>query len=326
MKTATRRQVMSSIATLAASVALPARAQAPYPAGIGTIKIVIPFAPGGASDLIGRLLAESLSRRWGVSAPVEHVPGGSATVGIGRVANGPKDGSQIAILGLNYVTTQFIMSQLPYDPERDIVPLAQLTRQPNLLCVRKDLPVDSVAELIAYARANPGKLNYASSGVGSPLHLAAELFKHMTHIEMVHVPFAGSAPSQNALAGGHVDVLFDNAAAIISLARSGAVKPLAITTPARLALAPEFPPVAETVPGYAAGGWFAAGVSGGTPKAIQDTIRSACLALLQEPTTIERLSATLSESVGTTGEDLAQFIQDERKRWGSLIRDLKIRA
>ena len=162
------------------------------------------------------------------------------------------------------------MPKLPYDPERDIAPLVQLSRQPNLLCVKKDLPVNSVAELIAYAKERPGQLNYASSGIGSPLHLAAELFQRMTGVRMTHVPYSGSAPAQTDLAGGHVDVLFDNAAAIVGLVRTGAVKALGITTSTRFGLAPEFPTIAETVPGYVVGGWFGIAVKSGTPMPIQD--------------------------------------------------------
>jgi tripartite-type tricarboxylate transporter receptor subunit TctC len=325
MTKTTRRRTLLGIAAAAVSVPTARlRAQSPYPAGLGTIRIVIPFAPGGASDIIGRLLADSLAKRWGISVVLEHVPGASATVGMARVANGPKDGSQILILNFLYVTTQYIMSRLPYDPERDLIPLAYLNRQPNLLCVKKDLPVSSVADLIAYAKARPGQLNYASSGVGSPLHLAAELFKRMTGTDLVHVPFSGSAPSQTALAGGHVDVLFDNAAAIIGLARSGAVKALAITTPVRSPLAPEFPTVAETIPGYAVGGWFGTAVSGGTPQAIQDAVQSASLAVLQQPATIEQLASVVSEPVGAERDTFAKFLREERVRWGSLIKDLNI--
>ena len=327
MSTITRRAALSGIAAVAgASLAPPLRAQAAYPAGIGTIKIVVSFAPGGASDLVGRLLADSLSRRWGVSCVLEHVPGGGATTGIGRVANGPSDGSQILILALPYVTTQFIMPKLPYDPERDITPLVQLTRQPNLLCVKKDLPVNSVAEFIAYAKERPGQLNYASSGAGSPLHLAAELFQRMTGTRMTHVPYAGSAPAQNDLAGGHVDVLFDNAAAIVGLARSGAVKALGITTPARFSLAPEFPAVAETVPGYVAGGWFGIAVSARTPPPVQREIETAGLELVKENATVERLSRLLSEPVGSDRATFAAFLAEERQRWGSLIQDLKLKG
>ena len=257
---------------------------------------------------------------------LEHVPGASATVGFARVAHGPADGTQILILNLLYVTTQFIMSGLPYDPERDIAPLAHLTRQPNLLCVRKDLPVTSVAELVALAKGQPGKLNYASSGVGSPLHLSAELFQHLTRTRLTHIPYSGSAPAQNALVGGHVDVLFDNAAAIIGLARSGAVKPLAITTPGRFALAPEFPAIAETVPGYVSGGWFGVAVRGGTPLHIQKAIEETSLAVFQDPTTGARLTASLSERVGAQKDEFAKFIGEERVRWGSLIKELKLKA
>jgi tripartite-type tricarboxylate transporter receptor subunit TctC len=327
MKSITRRAALSGIATVVgASLASPLRAQSTYPARVGTIKIVVSFAPGGASDIVGRLFADSLSRRWGVSCILEHVPGGGATVGIGRVANGPSDGSQILILSLPFVTTQFIMPKLPYDPERDIAPLAHLTRQPNLLCVKKDLPVHSVAELIAYARERPGQLNYASSGAGSPLHLAAELFQRMTETRMTHVPYAGSAPAQNDLAGGHVDVLFDNAAAIVGLARSGVVKALGITTPGRYSLAPEFPSVAETVPGYVAGGWFGLAVSSRTPPEIQRTIETVSLEFLKEPTTVERLSQVLSEPVGAGRGAFAAFLAEERQRWGSLIRELRLKG
>ena len=325
--TITRRAVLSGLAAAAgAAFAPPLRAQPAFPAGVGTIKIVIPFAPGGGSDIIGRLLADGLTKRWGVPAVVEHVPGASATVGVARVAQGPADGSQILILNLLYVTTQFLMSGLPYEPERDIVPLAYLTQQPNLFCVKKDLPVSSVAEFINFAKERPGKLNYASSGVGSPLHLSAELFQYMTGTRMTHIPYSGSAPSQNALAGGHVDVLFDNAAAIVGLARSGAVKPLAITTPSRFRLAPEFPAIAETVPGYATGGWFGVAVRAGTPVHIQSAIEEASLDVVRDPATVERLAAALSETVGSKKDDFAKFIDAERVRWGSLIKELKLRT
>ena len=321
----TRRQALSGAAALAGAASTrTAFAQPSFPGGLGTVKVVIPFAPGGASDIIGRLLTDSLAKRWGVSAILEHVPGGSATVGIGRVAHGPADGSNILILSIPFVTTQFIMPQLPYDPEHDIVPLAQLTRQPNLLCVKKDLPVSSVAELVQYAKERPGGLNYGSSGVGSPLHLAAELFKRMTGANIVHVPYAGSAPAQKDLAGGHIDMLFDNAASIIGLARSGSVKALAITTPTRFRLAPEFPTVAETVPGYAVSGWFGIAVSAKTPKHIQDAVEAAGLALAQEPATAERLATFLSEPVGSNKEAFGKFIQEERERWGPLIKELRI--
>ena len=188
------------------------------------------------------------------------------------------------------------MPRLAYDPERDIVPLILLSRQPSMLCVKKDLPVASIAELIAYAKANPGRLNYASSGTGSPGHLGAELFKKMTGTDMKHVPYTGSGPAQNDLVGGHVDLFIDSAAAIIGLVRAGSVKALAITSPQRSTLVPEFPTVADALPGYAVTGWFGAGVSAGTPEAVQDTIRLACQDMLKEKATMDRLTSVVSET------------------------------
>jgi tripartite-type tricarboxylate transporter receptor subunit TctC len=323
----TRRAALAGMGALTTvGISKPTFAQGVYPAGVGTIKVVVPFPPGGASDIIGRLLAESLTRRWRTPAVLENVAGGASTTGIGRVAKGPKDGSQILILGFPFVTTQFVMPRLAYDPERDIVPLIQLTRQPSLLCVKKDLPVGSVAELIAYAKANPGRLNYASSGAGSPGHLGAELFKRMTNTDMNHVPYAGSAPAQNDLVGGHVDLFIDNAAAIIGLVRSGAVKALAITSPQRSVVIPEFPTVGDFVPGYAMTLWFGAGVSAGTPERVQEAIRGACQGLLEEKATLDRLSSVVSEPVGGKPDDFTTMLSEERLRWGALIKDLGLKA
>ena len=302
------------------------RAAPDYPAGVGTIKVIVPFAPGGASDIVARLLADHFDKKWNVTAIVQNVPGASATVGIGQVAKGPVDGSEIIILGINFITTQFIMKSLPYDPELDITPLTQLTRQANLLCVRKDLPVNSVAELVAYAKANPGKLNYASSGLGSPMHLSAELFKKMTGVGMTHVPYSGSAPAQAGLASGDVDLAFDNVAAIIGLARGGGVKPLAITSPERSKLAPEFPAVAETIPGYAIEGWLGAGVRAGTPKPVCDAIQDAAVEIFKDTATRERLKKILSEPVGSDSVAFTAFLAAERARWGALIKSLDLKT
>lgn len=321
-----RRKFLIKSCSLAAAGTFPATARAAYPDGIGTIKIVVPFAAGGASDIVGRLLAEHISNKWSTNAILEHVPGGGATIGIGRVAAGPVDGSQILILPFPFVTTQYLMARLPYEPERDIAPIVQLTRQPSLLCVKKDLPVGSVADLIAYAKANPGKLNYASTGVGTPGHLAAEMLKRMAGIDMKQVSYTGSAPAQNDLVGGHVDLFIDNAAAIIGVVRGGLVKGLAVTTPQRSRLLPEFGTIAETVPGFSMTGWFGVAVRGGTPEPIQEALRSLSNELLQQPTVIERLSNVSSEPVGGTKEDFLAFLSGERARWGEFIKSAGIRT
>ena len=293
-----RTMLTHSCAFATAGLFLPAAAKAAYPNELSIIKVVIPFAPGGASDIVGRLLAEHMMKKWSVNAILQHLPGAGATLGMGRVATGVKDGSEILILPISYVTTPYLMPSLPYDPERDIAPIVQLTKQPSLLCVKKDLPVSSVAELIEHARANPGKLNYASTGVGTPGHLAAELLKHMAGIDMQRVAYRGSAPAQNDLVGGHVDLFIDNAAAIIGLVRSGHVKGIAVTTPQRSPLLPDFPSIAETMPGFAMTGWFGVAVSGGTPEPIQEAIRTASNELLKQEAVIEQLAKFSSEPVG----------------------------
>jgi tripartite-type tricarboxylate transporter receptor subunit TctC len=196
---------------------------------------------------------------------------------------------------------------------------------PNLLCVRKDLPANSVAELIAYAKANPGTLNYASSGNGTTIHLSAELFKSMTGVDMVHVAYRGSAPALNDLVGQKVDLMFDNITSIIGQARAGSVKPLAITLGQRSSLAPEYPPIADTLPGYSTTSWTGVGVRAGTPKEICDKIEAGTRAICQDPLLKERLAGLVAETVGTNAVDTTAYIASERQKWGKLITDIKLK-
>jgi tripartite-type tricarboxylate transporter receptor subunit TctC len=192
--------------------------------------------------------------------------------------------------------------------------------------VRKDLPVNSVVELIAYAKANPGKLNYASSGVGTTVHLSAELFKRMAGVEMAHVPYRGSAPALNDLLGQNVDLMFDNITSIIPQARAGTVKPLGITTLQRTPLAPEYAPVADTLPGYETISWSGVGVRAGTPQAICDKIEADTRTVCQDPILRERLAGLVAETVGSGSGEFAALIAAERAKWGKLITELKVRV
>jgi tripartite-type tricarboxylate transporter receptor subunit TctC len=302
-----------------------ARAQQSYPAGL-TIKFVVGFPAGGAQDIVGRVIADRLGALWKVPTVVENVPGAGGNLGMDRVAKGPADGTQICIVPPGIATNQFLYSRMPFDPEKDIVSLGMVASVPNLLCVRKDLPVNSVAELIAYAKANPGKLNYASSGVGTTVHLSAELFKRMAGVEMTHVAYRGSAPALNDLVGQSVDLMFDNITSIIGQARAGAVKPLGITLPQRSTLASEYPPVADTLAGYSTTSWTAVGVRSGTPKEVCDRIEVDTRTICQDPTLRERLAGLVAETVGTNAADTAAFIAAERAKWGKLITDLKVRV
>ena len=322
----TRRRALAGVtaAAAASTLARPALAQG-YP-GSQTIKVVVPYPPGGSTDVVGRTVAERLSLMWKTSVIVENVPGAGANVGMDRVAKGPTDGTTILIVPPNLTTNPFLYTKMAFDAEKDIIPLAQVTSLPNLLIVKKTLPVNTVAELIAYAKANPGKLNYASSGVGTTIHLSGELFKRMTGTDMVHVAYRGSAPAVNDIIAGVVDVMFDNIPSCIGQVRGGTVKALGITTAQRSRLAPEFVPVAETVPGYDTSSWFGVGVRAGTPQEIQDRIERDVVALCQDPVVAERFSPLNAEVVGTGAAEFRAFIAGERKRWGTLIRDLNIKA
>jgi tripartite-type tricarboxylate transporter receptor subunit TctC len=322
----TRRAFTTGLAAAGlAPIAGTARAQANYPEGL-TVKFVVGFPAGGAQDIMGRVVSDRLGALWKTPTVVENVAGAGGNIGMDRVAKGPSDGTQICIIPPGIATNQFLYARLAFDPEKDIIPLAHVASLPNLLCVRKDLPVNSVAELIAYAKANPGKLNYASSGVGTTVHLSAELFKRMAGIEMVHVAYRGSAPALNDLVGQNVDLIFDNITSIISQARAGAVKPLGVTTLKPYALAPEYPTVADTVPGYETLSWSGVGVRAGTPKAICDKIEADTRTICQDPALRERLAGLVAVAVGSGSADFAAFIAAERSKWGKLITDLKVRV
>ena len=274
MTSATRRAFTSGLLSAGLSpIAGGALAQADYPAGL-TVRFIVGYPPGGGQDVVGRIVADRLGALWKVPTIVENVSGASANIGMDRVAKGPTDGTQILIVPPNISTNQFMFARMPFNPETDIVPLSLVASLPNLLCVRKDLPVHSVPELIAYAKANPGKLNCASPGIGTTVHLSAELFKRMTGVDWATVHYRGSAPALNDLVAQKTDLMFDNITSIINQARAGSVKAIGITSLKRYPLAPEFIPVADTLPGFDTMSFSGVGVRTGTPKAICDRIEA----------------------------------------------------
>jgi tripartite-type tricarboxylate transporter receptor subunit TctC len=314
-----------STGALAGGIASPSilRAQG-YPAG-QQIKFIVGFPAGGAQDIVGRVVADRLGALWGVPTVVENVAGAGANIAMDRVAKGPTDGTQIMIVPPGFATNQFLYARMPFDPEKDIIPLGYVASIPNLLCVKKDLPVDSVAELIAYAKANPGKLNYASTSVGTTTHLSGALFVKMTGTDIVVVHYRGSAPAMNDLLSGNVDMIFDNIAAIVPQARAGTVKALGITTAKRSPHAPEYPPIGDTVKGYDTTSWIGVGVRAGTSKEICDKIEAGVKVICQDKLLKDRLATLVSEAVGGGAAEFAQFVADERKKWGALVAEQKIK-
>jgi len=325
MPSFTRRRALATFAAGAAFAPAIVRAQG-YPGG-QTIRVVVPFPAGGATDVVGRTIADALALHWKVTTVVENVPGAGANVGMDRVAKGPTDGTTIFVVPPNITTNQFLYAKLAYDPEKDLVPLAQVSKFSNLLCVKKGLSeIKTVRDLIDHAKKNPGKLNYASSGVGTTIHLSGELFKRMAGVDMVHVAYRGSAPAQNDLVGGQVDVMFDNLPSIYPQAKAGNVIGIAVTAGQKVPFAPEYPTVAETVPGFDVQSWFGIGVRTGTPKEIMDRIEADVVEVCKTDAVRQRLATAGMETVGSNRPQFQAWVDTERKRWGTLITDLKIRA
>jgi tripartite-type tricarboxylate transporter receptor subunit TctC len=328
VKRITRRTISKGLAASALSVlARPAFAQGGYPAGIGTIKLVVPYPAGGATDVIGRIVADRLAAMWNANVIVENIAGAAANIGMDRVSKGPVDGSTLFIVPPQIAINQYLYAKLAFDPEKDLVPIAQVASLPNILVVKKQLTeVRTVGDLIGYAKANPGKLNYASSGNGSTIHLSAELFKSVTGTQMNHIPYRGSAQAVNDLVGGQVDLMFDNATSIIGQVRGNTVTTLGVTSLKRSPLLPEFPAVAETVPGYDTASWFGIGVRAGVSNEIIEKIEQAAKAIAQEAVLKERMAAVIADPVVSDRKTFNEFIVAERQKWGTLIRNLNLRV
>jgi tripartite-type tricarboxylate transporter receptor subunit TctC len=222
---------------------------------------------------------------------------------------------------------QYLYAKLAFDPEKDFVPIAQVASLPNILVVKKQLTeVKTVKDLIDYAKANPGKLNYASSGNGTTIHLSAELFKAMTGTSMNHIPYRGSAPAVNDLIGGQVDLMFDNATSIVGQVKANAVTALGVTSLKRSPLLPDLPAVADTVPGYDTAAWFGVGVRAGVPEDVISKIEEATRTIAQEAVVKERMAGVIADPVVSDRKTFNEFIVNERKKWGTLIKNLNLKV
>ena len=327
MSRTTRRQfIRTGMATSLGALAMPHLAGAQAYPGAQTIKFIVPYPPAGATDIVGRAVADVMGAYWKTTTIVDNVPGAGGNIGMDRVSKGVTDGTQILIVPPNITTNQFLYKTMPFNPDADIIPVSQVAALPNLLCVRKGLPIKSVADLIAYAKANPGKLNFASSGVGTTIHLSGEMFKKLAGLDIVHVAYRGSAPAVNDMIAGHVDLMFDNLPSIEPQARAGNVVGIAVTSAEKSPFAPTYPTVAEVIPGFDVTSWFGVGVRAGTPQAIVDKLEADVIAVCKEDALKARLSGQSINVVGSSRKDFTAYVAAERKRWGDLITELKIKV
>ena len=287
------------------------------------VRIINPFAPGGATDQLARLMAQKLTELWGQSVVVENRPGASGAIGLEAVAKSAPDGYTLAIATqTTHAANPALYSKLPYDPVRDFAPLTLAGSTPLALMVQPSLGVTDVAGLIAYMRANPGKLTYASGGNGTSQHLTMELLKSMTGTFIVHIPYKGAGPALVDFLGGQTNIMFDNLPTAMPHVKSGKVRALAVSTAKRSALAPELPTMAESgLAGFDLATWFAFFAPAATPKEITAKIAADMQRVLAQPDVKERLLAVGVDVVGSTPDELAGFQRAELAKWAKIVRD-----
>jgi tripartite-type tricarboxylate transporter receptor subunit TctC len=318
MKTFNRRTLLTGLA-LAALTPGAAMAQA-FPNK--PIRLVVPYAAGGATDIIGRAAAAELSKTLGVPVTVDNRPGAGGNVGAEMVARSAPDGYTMLVSPSSlHGITPFLYSKLSYDPNKDLVPVIVLAGLANVLVVNPAVKANSVAELIALAKSQPGKLTYASSGNGSTIHLSGEMFKQMAGLDIVHVPYKGSGPALTDLIGGQVQLMFDNIPSAINQIRAGKLRALATTGPKRSPALPDLPTMAEAgLAGYEATAWFGLSLPAGTPREIIARLNAEGMKATRAPDFIRRVNEQGYEMVGGTPEQMAASIQDELRRWGPVVK------
>ena len=287
---------------------------------------IVSFAAGGPNDVVARIIGQHLSDHLGQQFVIENRPGAGGNVGMQSVLSSAPDGYTIAFVGPNYAINPALYEKLPFDFIRDSVPVAGTMRLANVMEVHPAVPANNVAEFIAYAKANPGKINFASGGVGTSPHLSGELLKTMTGINLVHVPYRGTAPALSDLLAGQVQVLFDNIPGSIGHIRSGKVRALGVTGSKRVAAIPEVPTIGETVPGYDVSIWYGIAAPRGTPPEIVAKLNQAVNAVLADPKLQARLAELGGEPMPTTPAQFGKLVAEETERWGKLIRAANIKA
>jgi tripartite-type tricarboxylate transporter receptor subunit TctC len=290
------------------------------------IRLIVPFPPGGAVDPVARVLAEALSARLGQPIVSINRGGGGGSLGMDEAAKAVPDGYTLVLDHSGMAYMPGLYRSLPFDPVKDFAPIIAAVAGFYVLAVNPALPVKSVAELIAYAKANPGKLNFGSAGIGSTLHLAGEMFKREAGVDMVHVPYRGGGPAIKDLIGGQIQLMFAPAVAMLPLAGGGKVRVLAQTPAQRSALAPELPSVADTLPGFDIVGWYGLAGPAATPRAAVERINGELNAALKSPAMITRLRELWYEPIGSTPEEAAARIRTDVARWTKIIRDADITA
>ncbi|MCE7527005.1 tripartite tricarboxylate transporter substrate binding protein [Polynucleobacter sp. IMCC 30228] len=284
------------------------------------IKWVVPYPPAGTTDVLARIMAQPLTQLLGQSVIVENKPGGGNNIGTEFVIKSAPDGYTMLLVNPANGINASLYKNLNYNFIRDIAPVAGIVRTPNVMVIPPSLPIKTVAEFIAYCKANPGKVNMASSGSGTSVHLSGELFKSMTGCNMLHVPYKGAGPALVDLMAGQVQVLFDNLPSSAGHIKSGSLRALAVTSAARDPSLPNVPTIAETVPGYEATAWFGIGMPKGSPRAAIDRVNAEVNRILAEPKMREKLAELGGVPIPGTPEDFGKIIAAETQKWEKVVK------
>jgi len=284
------------------------------------IRLIAAYSPGGTTDILARIIAQGLSEKLGETVLVENKPGGGNNIGTEYVIRSPADGYTLIVANPANAINASLYKSLTFNFINDTVPVAGIIRSPNVMVVTDSLPVKNVAEFIAYCKANPTKVNMASSGSGSSIHLSGELFKSMTSCKMAHIPYKGAGPALNDLIAGQVQVMFDNLPSSAGFIKDGRIRALAVTTSVREASLPNVPTVAETIPGFEASAWFGISAPKGTPREIVDKLNATTNQLLADPKIQKRLADLGGTLIPGTPEDFGKIIASDTQKWEKVVK------
>ena len=310
---------------LAALVFSHARAQPTYPDH--PVRIVVPYAPGGGTDLTTRLIAQRLTERLGKSVVVENRPGGAGNLGVEVVARSAPDGYTLLMAGLSFAVNPALFAKLNFDAIEDFEAVSLVAKVPLVVVVHPSVKANSIPELIALAKANPGRLNYASGGIGTANHVAGELFKYMAKVDIVHVPYKGGGPALSDVTGGQVQILFNTMTSTVGFIKSGKLRGLAVTGTQRLPETPELPTVAESgLPGFEVSAWFGVMAPAKTPQAIVKRLNEEIVAITRSAEARESFAQQSAEPVGSTPQAFAAHVRGEIDKWTKVARAANLKA
>jgi tripartite-type tricarboxylate transporter receptor subunit TctC len=300
-------------------------AQGTYPSK--PVHLLVPFPPGGAVDIVARTLSDELSRRWGQQIVVENRPGAGGTIAEAAAAKAKPDGYTLILVASGHAITSYLYPGLPYDPLHDFTPLSLVGSSPNMMLVREDSPLRSIADVLAAARAKPGELSYGYAGNGTSPHLAGELLKYMTKVAITPVPYKGGAPVLNDLLGGHIPLSFNNIPESIGFVQAGKLRPLGVTTAKRSAVLPDVPTIAESgLPGYDTGVWWGFLAPAGLPADIKARLAKDCAEAVQVAAVRDRLLKIGAEPIGGSAEEFDRLIRSDHDKWGPVIKAAGIKG